>query len=173
MIKNLVNSKFGRASALSIMLPLSFAANADNHCADLDVRDNFVLSSSASAYNFSTKTEKIPNITNVGVAIVEGTDLQGFTPHQVGQHIIKKLESKNDEREKQGLPIINAECFVADFKSPNGTSVMYKVEGLTVPYSNKGLNLDIALHNDTYVAVRGEASLVKTAKLDVPVSDGV
>lgn len=152
-----------------LFLLIGIAGYADSgECSPLYMhKSGVLLDASMSATQYSLVTEDDPGVTNVGIAIRAGVDLpEEYTPQQIARYAIQQLEKENTSRKLKGLPIIKAECFVEKTPSPNGTSITYKVEGLSTPSTETGLNLIEALSDETFDTVKGEATLVKVKLLE-------
>ena len=119
MIKNLVNSKFGRASAMAMMLSLPFCASADDgKCSPLLSENGYTLDAPATAQAHSRQ-----NIGEVAIAALPGDDV-GNTPAILARAFKKKQ--------------IDASCFINDEElNSGGTVFSFFVAGLPITYDGK------------------------------------
>lgn len=95
---------------------------------------------------------------NVGISIYPGAELKEskYTADQIGVYLVEQLQKGSD--------VIRAKCFVNERWVDGGTSINFKVYGISIPKRKDprigGVNLEVALDANTINAVKGEATLV-------------
>ncbi|MEW7986971.1 MAG: hypothetical protein AB2765_07915 [Candidatus Thiodiazotropha endolucinida] len=131
----------------------SSAAHAEGmQCAPLhQTSTGREVNASLSAHRYSQQ-----NIGAVGISIFPGTDLGDQSPHKLG-HILRSTFQKYG---------VEAECFVHNRTHSNGTSVNFKIAGLSWK-EDGSLNISQSLDKST---LRGIIAEAKTAKEFLPTS---